>query len=112
MALGKTVITFAPVLMNEINEACCGPRHDRRRLCDPWGFGRGACRDCLVRSLAARVLTQFTSPTCPMAAGSGRTVMIGATYGCAIADAGEPAFCKVSHCSKANSTAAQNSCSL
>ena len=37
---------------------------------------------------------------------------VGATYGRAIADAGEPAFCKVSHCSKANSTAAQNSCSL
>jgi hypothetical protein len=37
-------------------------------------------------------------------------VMIGATYGRAMA--GEPAFCKVSHRSKANSTAAQNSRSL
>jgi hypothetical protein len=50
--------------MKEMDEACCGPRHDRRRLCDPWDFGRGARRDCLVRSFAARVLTQFISPAC------------------------------------------------
>jgi hypothetical protein len=76
------------------------------RSCAEWGEGEGA-------RFSVALSTSFAaSPRWPQSVSYGGTVMIGATYARAIADAGEPAFCKVSHCSKANSTAAQNSCSL